>query len=220
MSLLGNLISQVAQSALQGQQPQQPQNSGLGGLLGGMLGQAQPQRRSGVDLSNGFGLDDVIGMAGMAMNANQPQQSQGGMMGQVLSNVLMNQLNGGGGGKNTLMVALLPLALNFIQQNGGLSGALGKIQNMGFGSQAQSWLSANQANQPLNPSDISQLFGEQQIAQVASQTGCDANEVCQGMANLLPEVFDHLTPDGDTNTENQANDEIGQILSQLSQFIK
>lgn len=218
MSLLGNLISQVAQSAMQGQQPQQPQNSGLGGLLGGMLGQSQPQRPA-VDLSNGFGLDDVIGMAGMAMNAKQ-NQSQGGMMGQVLSNVLISQLNGGGGGKNTLMVALLPLALNFIQQNGGLSGALNKIQSMGFGSQAQSWLSSNQPNQSLNPTDINQLFDDNQLQQIASQTGCDKNEVCQGMANLLPQVFDHLTPDGDTNTENEANDEIRQILSQLSQFTK
>lgn len=217
MSLLDNLISQVAQSAMQGQQPQQPQNSGLGGLLGSMLGQSQPQRPA-VDLSNGFGLDDVMGMANMAMNAKQ-NQSQGGMMGQVLSNVLMSQLNGGGG-KNTLMVALLPLALNFIQQSGGLSGALNKIQSMGFANQAQSWLSANQANQPLNPTAINQLFDDNQLQQVASQTGCDKNEICQGMADLLPQVFDHLTPDGDTNTENQANDEISQILSQLAQFRK
>lgn len=218
MSLLGNLISQVAQSAMQSQQPQQSQNSGLGGLLGGMLGQAQPQRPA-VDLSNGFGLDDVMGMATMAMNAKQ-NQSQGGMMGQVLGQVLTSQLNSKGGGKNAMMVALLPLALNFIQQNGGLSGALSKIQNMGFANQAQSWLSSNQANQSLNPSDISQLFDDSQLQQVASQIGCDKGEICQGMADLLPQVFDHLTPDGDTNTENQANDEINQILSQLSQFGK
>lgn len=218
MSLLGNLISQVAQSALQGQAKPQ-QDSGLGSILGGMLGQTQPQpQRPAVDLSNGFGLDDVIGMAGMAMNGKQ-NQSQGGMMGQVLGNVLSSQL-GGSAGKNALMLALLPLALNFIQQNGGLSGALAKIQNMGFGNQAQSWLSTNQANQTLNPTDISQLFDDNQLHQVTQQTGCDKNEICQGMADLLPQVFDHLTPDGDTNTENQANDEISQILSQLSQFIK
>ncbi|WP_019520296.1 YidB family protein [Faucicola boevrei] len=219
MSLLGSLITQVAQSALQGQSQQQPRNSGMGGLGGMLGGQTQAQPRSGVDLSNGFGLDDVIGMAGMVMNGNQqqsPRQSQGGALGQILGSVLGGQ----GGGKNAMMVALLPLALSFIQQNGGLSGALSKIQNMGFGNQAQSWMSANQPNQTLNPNDINQLFDPQQIAQVASQTGCDQGEVCQGMADLLPQVFDQLTPNGNTHTETQANHEINEILSQLSQFIR
>lgn len=208
MSLLTNLITQVAQSAMQGQQPQQqqPQNSGLGGMLGSVLGGGQS---SGVNLSDGFGLDDLIGMAGMAMNQNQPQvQSQG------------NVLGGQSGGKSALMVALLPLALNFIQQNGGLSGALGKVQNMGFGQQANSWMSANQSNQSLNPNDITQLFDQQQIQQVAQQTGCGEGEVCQGMADLLPQIFDQLTPDGDTNKEAEANNEINEILSQISRFIR
>ncbi|WP_410472681.1 YidB family protein [Faucicola mancuniensis] len=219
MSLLTNLITQVAQSAMQGQQPQQqqPQNSGLGGMLGSVLGGGQS---SGVNLSDGFGLDDLIGMAGMAMNQNQPQvQSQGNVLGQVLGSVLGGQ-SGGNGGKSALMVALLPLALNFIQQNGGLSGALGKVQNMGFGQQANSWMSANQPNQSLNPNDITQLFGQQQIQQVAQQTGCGEGEVCQGMADLLPQVFDQLTPDGDTNKEAEANNEINEILSQVSRFIR
>ncbi|MFW2177267.1 MULTISPECIES: YidB family protein [unclassified Moraxella] len=231
MSLLTNLVTQVAQQAIQskmGGQSAQAQDSmgGLGNVLGGMLGGGMGGQASGVNLSNGFGLDDVIGMAGMAMNGNQAQ-SQGGMLGQVLGSVLgggnsmgmnqgMQQQQSGFGGKGMLMAALLPLALSFIQKNGGLSGALGKISGMGFGQQANSWMSAGEPNQSLDANAVSQLFDSNELQQVAQQAGCGTGDVCQGMAELLPQVFDQLTPNGDTGTESQANDEISQILSQLS----
>lgn len=230
MGLLTSLVTQVAQSAIQSKMGQskmggqsQADMGGLGNIFGNVLGGGlqQPQMQS-----NGFGLDDIIGMA---MNQNQGM-SQGGVLGQVLGSVLgggmgnnvgMNQFpqsQSGFGGKGMLMAALLPIALMFIQRNGGLSGAFNKIQNMGFGHQANSWMSADQSNQPLDANDINQLFDNNELAQVAAQTGVDQSEVRQSMAELLPQLFDSLTPNGDTRTEPEANDEISEILSQLSQF--
>ena len=227
MGLLTSLVTQVAQSAIQSKMGQskmggqsQVDMGGLGNIFGNVLGGGvqQPQMQS-----NGFGLDDIIGMA---MNQNQGM-SQGGVLGQVLGSVLgggmgnnvgMNQFpqsQSGFGGKGMLMAALLPIALMFIQRNGGLSGAFNKIQNMGFGHQANSWMSAHQSNQPLDANDINQLFDNNELAQVAAQTGVDQSEVRQSMAELLPQLFDSLTPNGDTQTESQANKEISDILSQL-----
>ena len=235
MGLLTSLVTQVAQSAIQSKMGQskmggqsQADMGGLGNILGNVLGGGvqQPQMQS-----NGFRLDDIIGMA---MNQNQGM-SQGGVLGQVLGSVLgggmggglgsgmgnnvgMNQFpqsQSGFGGKGILMAALLPIALMFIQRNGGLSGAFNKIQNMGFGHQANSWMSADQSNQPLDPNDINQLFDNNELAQVAAQTGVDQSEVRQSMAELLPQLFDSLTPNGDTQTESQANNEISDILAQL-----
>ena len=235
MGLLTSLVTQVAQSAIQSKMGQskmggqsQVDMGGLGNIFGNVLGGGvqQPQMQS-----NGFGLDDIIGMA---MNQNQGM-SQGGVLGQVLGSVLgsgmggglssgmgnnvgMNQFpqsQSGFGGKGMLMAALLPIALMFIQRNGGLSGAFNKIQNMGFGHQANSWMSADQSNQPLDANDINQLFDNDELAQVAAQTGVDQSEVRQGMAELLPQLFDSLTPNGDTQTESQANNEISDILAQL-----
>ena len=235
MGLLTSLVTQVAQSAIQSKMGQskmggqsQVDMGGLGNIFGNVLGGGvqQPQMQS-----NGFGLDDIIGMA---MNQNQGM-SQGGVLGQVLGSVLgggmggglgsgmgnnvgMNQFpqsQSGFGGKGMLMAALLPIALMFIQRNGGLSGAFNKIQNMGFGHQANSWMSADQSNQPLDANDINQLFDNDELAQVASQTGVDQSEVRQSMAELLPQLFDNLTPHGDTQTESQANKEISDILAQL-----
>ena len=227
MGLLTSLVTQVAQSAIQSKMGQskmggqsQADMGGLGNIFGSVLGGGvqQPQMQS-----NGFGLDDIIGMA---MNQNQGM-SQGGVLGQVLGSVLgggmgnnvgMNQFpqsQSGFGGKGMLMAALLPIALMFIQRNGGLSGAFNKIQNMGFGHQANSWMSAEQSNQPLDANDINQLFDNNELAQVAAQTGVDQSEVRQSMAELLPQLFDSLTPNGDTQTESQANNEISDILAQL-----
>ena len=222
MGLLTSLVTQVAQSAIQSKMGGQSQADmgGLGNIFGNVLGGGvqQPQMQS-----NGFGLDDIIGMA---MNQNQGM-SQGGVLGQVLGSVLgggmgnnagMNQFpqsQSGFGGKGILMAALLPIALMFIQRNGGLSGAFNKIQNMGFGHQANSWMSADQSNQPLDANDINQLFDNNELAQVAAQTGVDQSEVRQSMAELLPQLFDSLTPNGDTQTESQANNEISDILAQL-----
>ena len=227
MGLLTSLVTQVAQSAIQSKMGQskmggqsQADMGGLGNIFGNVLGggMQQPQMQS-----NGFGLDDIIGMA---MNQNQGM-SQGGVLGQVLGSVLgggmgnnvgMNQFpqsQSGFGGKGMLMAALLPIALMFIQRNGGLSGAFNKIQNMGFDHQANSWMSADQSNQPLDADDINQLFDNNELAQVAAQTGVDQSEVRQSMAELLPQLFDSLTPNGDTQTESQANNEISDILSQL-----
>lgn len=235
MGLLTSLVTQVAQNAIQSKMGQsrmggqsQADMGGLGNIFGNVLGggMQQPQMQS-----NGFGLDDIIGMA---MNQNQGM-SQGGVLGQVLGSVLGGGMGGGlgsgmgnnvginqfpqsqsgFGGKGMLMAALLPIALMFIQRNGGLSGAFNKIQNMGFGHQANSWMSADQSNQPLDANDINQLFDNDELAQVASQTGVDQSEVRQSMAELLPQLFDSLTPNGDTQTESQANKEISDILSQL-----
>lgn len=230
MGLLTSLVTQVAQSAIQSKMGQskmggqsQADMGGLGNIFGNVLGGGvqQPQMQS-----NGFGLDDIIGMA-MNQNQGMSQMSQGGVLGQVLGSVLgsgmgnnvgMNQFpqsQSGFGGKGMLMAALLPIALMFIQRNGGLSGAFNKIQNMGFGHQANSWMSADQSNQPLDANDINQLFDNDELAQVAEQTGVDQSEVRQSMAELLPQLFDSLTPNGDTQTESQANKEISDILAQL-----
>ncbi len=235
MGLLTSLVTQVAQSAIQSKMGQskmggqsQADMGGLGNIFGNVLGGGvqQPQMQS-----NGFGLDDIIGMA---MNQNQGM-SQGGVLGQVLGSVLGGRMGGGlsggmgnnvgvnqfpqsqsgFGGKGMLMAALLPIALMFIQRNGGLSGAFNKIQNMGFGHQANSWMSADQSNQPLDANDINQLFDNDELAQVAAQTGVEQSEVRQSMAELLPQLFDNLTPNGDTQTESQANKEISDILAQL-----
>ena len=240
MSLLTSLVTQIAQNAIQNKmqgQTQMPTNisqGGLGGGLGGMFGGSRTGQQ------DGFGLDDVLGglmRGGMGSSMNSGLGGSlggsmgGGMLGQVLGSVLGGGMGGalgnnmgssgvsrsGFGGKGMLMAALLPVVLMFIQRNGGLSGALDKIRNMGFGQQANSWMSTDQ-NEFIDAGNIAQLFDQQDIDQVAQQTGADTHEIQQGLAELLPQVMDNLTPNGNLDTDGEANNEINEILSQLSQF--
>lgn len=226
MSLLGNLVTQVARQALESQSTSRSSNQntqsastgGLGDILGSVLGGNASAQANTQAQSNGFGLDDIIG--GMLGGQMGGQSSGAGGLGSILGSVLGGgQASRGaqaGNSKAMLVAALMPIALNWIQRNGGLSGALNKVKDMGFGNQAQSWMSTQQQNQNLDPNQINKLFDQQEIDHVCQQTGADETEVRQGLAELLPEIVNQLTPSGDLAKEQQANSEIDEILSQIS----
>jgi len=225
MSLLGNLVSQVARSAMNTEDNQDNtvnnstgsnNTADLGGVLGSVLGgMAQTSNNTQQQSSqadNGFGLDDIIG--GLA--GGQSGSGASGL-GDILGSVLgSNQQQGSMGGKSMLIAALMPMVLSWIKRNGGLSGALSKITAMGHESKARSWMSSQEINDNLDPDDISRLFDENEIQQVAAHTGTNDVEVRQGLAELLPEVMNQLTPNGNLDNEGQANEEIDQIINQLS----
>lgn len=224
MSLLGNLITQVARQALESNDVKpNPMNQGnnsrssggLGDLLGSVLGGSSAQANTSTQ-SNGFGLDDLLGsVLGGQRGGNV---SGAGGLGSILGSVLGGgQSNARGGNtKAMLAAALLPIALNWIKRNGGVSGALNKIQDLGFGHQAQSWMSNQQQNQNLDPQQVNKLFDSEDIDHVCKQTGADETEVRQGLSELLPEIFNQLTPTGNLEKEEEANSEINEILSQIS----
>ena len=236
MSLLGNLVSQVARSAMDPEDAQRnpvnqrinpPRTGGLGDILGGVLGGGnqpsgynpqQYERRT----DNGFGLDDIIGGLTGANQRGGGMSSGTGGLGDILGSVLGGQMTGGQtsrsgfGGKGMLIAALMPMVLSWIKRNGGLSGALSKITGMGYDNQARSWMSNQQSNDNLDPNEITRLFDESEIQQVAAHTGANEMEVRQGLAELLPEVMNQLTPNGNLDNEPEANEEIDQIMNQLS----
>ena len=235
MSLLGNLISQVARSAMNPEDAQRNpvnqrtdtrQTGGLGDILGSVLGgnsQAggyNPQQQNR-QLDNGFGLDDIIGGltgGGLTGGSQRGGMSAGaGGLGDILGSVLGGQRAGSSfGGKGMLIAALMPMVLSWIKRNGGLSSALSKITGMGHGDKARSWMSSDEVNDNLDPNEISRLFDESEIQQVAAHTGANEAEVRQGLAELLPEVMNQLTPHGNLDNENEANTEIDDIINQLS----
>ena len=90
---------------------------------------------------------------------------------------------------------LLQIALQMLQQNGGLSGILGKMQQAGYGQQAQSWIGTGQ-NMPIDPGALSQIFGQGDLGQLAQQLGISREEASGSLAQMLPNVVDQMTPDG------------------------
>jgi len=104
--------------------------------------------------------------------------------------------------------------LQMLQQNGGLSGMLGKMQQAGYGQQAQSWIGTGQ-NMPIDAGALSQIFGRGQLGQLAQQLGVSQEEASGGLAQMLPQVVDQMTPAG--QIPDNHSDLVNQALAMLQQ---
>ena len=78
---------------------------------------------------------------------------------------------------------------------GGLGGLLQQFQNAGLGNIAQSWIN-NGPNQQVQPSQLQQVFGQQQVNQWSQQTGMAPDTLLGHLAQFLPHAVDHMTPNG------------------------
>ena len=129
---------------------------------------------------------------------------------------LLGQMLGGAAGQPQMGAQaqnpLLQIALQMLQQNGGLSGVLGKMQQAGYGEQAQSWVGTGQ-NMPIDAGALSQIFGQGDLGRIAQQLGISRDEASGGLAQMLPQVVDEMTPRGQI-PDNQ-NDLVNQALAML-----
>src|SRR4029450_4851131 len=79
--------------------------------------------------------------------------------------------------------------------SGGLGNLLNQFQQKGLGDQASSWVS-NGPNKQVAPGDLANALGADQIEALTSQSGLSRDELLQGLSKFLPDVVNHLTPDG------------------------
>jgi uncharacterized protein YidB (DUF937 family) len=79
--------------------------------------------------------------------------------------------------------------------SGGLGDLMKQLQEGGHGDTANSWVGKGQ-NKPIAPGDLANALGADQIDAIASQSGMSRNDLLQGLSQYLPDVIDHLTPDG------------------------
>lgn len=78
---------------------------------------------------------------------------------------------------------------------GGLMGLLGRFHQAGMGDVAQSWVGTG-ANQPISPQQLEQVFGQQQVQQMAQQANMHPQDMLSQLSQILPQVVDRLTPNG------------------------
>ncbi|ENX05588.1 YidB family protein [Acinetobacter courvalinii] len=205
MTDLTNIVEILAKQALGGGQQQSGQAGGLGGILGSVLGQLGGQQQNTQNQQGGLGgiLGSVLGQLGGASGSTQ-------------SNAI-----GGGSTAQTLLIAVLPLVLAWIQKQGGLQGALDKLKNAGLSNQVQSWVDPQQQNAEDVPAqNIQSLFDDQDVEQVAQQTQAPKQAIYGAIASVLPQVIDSLTPQGSNTNPQEANQDIQQVLNLVSGFLK
>ena len=114
----------------------------------------------------------------------------------------------GGGGQNPL----LDIALNLITSpnTGGLQGLIENFKSKGLEDIISSWVGTGQ-NQPISKEQIFNVLGKERIQNIAQKMGIPQEEATGGLANLLPEIIDKLTPNGKIE---------GGLLDQAMKMIK
>ena len=113
-------------------------------------------------------------------------------------NVTAN-LPGGAGGLSDILKGglggLLAGGADGSVLSGGLGDLLNQFQQKGQGDAANSWVS-NGPNKQIAPGDLANALGADQIEQLSSQSGLSRDELLKGLSQYLPDVINHLTPEG------------------------
>lgn len=78
---------------------------------------------------------------------------------------------------------------------GGLPALLQQLQGSGLGDQVASWIGTGE-NQAVSGDQIKNALGEDNIQQIAQQAGVEPEHASAGLAQLLPQIIDKLTPNG------------------------
>jgi uncharacterized protein YidB (DUF937 family) len=127
---------------------------------------------------------------------NTTSGSMGGGLGGGLGDVLKGGLGGllAGGAAGSVI-------------SGGLGDLLKQLQQGGQGETANSWVS-NGPNKQIAPGDLANALGADQINSLMSQSGLSRDELLSGLSQHLPDVINHLTPDGRLPTENELSGRI------------
>ncbi|MBF7686986.1 YidB family protein [Acinetobacter rathckeae] len=202
MTDLTSIVETLAKQALGGQNNQN--SSGLGGVLGSVLGSLGNNNQS-----SNSGMGGILGSVLGSLTGGSSQQSTEN-----------NTSATGGLNAQSLLVAVVPLILSWIQQQGGLQAALDKLRGAGLANQVQSWVSPSASSDDVAQSHVEGLFDDKDIEQVAAQTQTDKQDVYSAISTVLPQIINSLTPQGEQTSSQEANNDIQKVLGMVSGFLK
>ena len=124
----------------------------------------------------------------------------------------LGQSQQGGGGQADLLGAVIGMLGQSGGQGGGLGGLAGlvnKMQQSGLGDVANSWVGTGE-NQAIAPDQLGQVLGGDMISGLTQQLGMNQGDLLGQLSQMLPQVVDKLTPNGQV-----PQGDIGNILGSL-----
>ena len=132
----------------------------------------------------------------------------------------MNILNtvlgalGGGGDQNPLMSILTSMLQSNADGSSGLGALVQQFQQNGMGDAIQSWIGSGQ-NLPVSADQIMQALGADRVGEMAQQAGIAPEDASGQLADMLPQLIDKLTPDGQMPSGDLDMGAIGSVLGSL-----
>lgn len=94
---------------------------------------------------------------------------------------------------NPLTSAVLSMLTS---QSGGISGLVQQFAAKGLGHVINSWISTGQ-NLPISPQQLQSVLGSEQVSAIAAKAGVSPETAQTGLAQILPQLIDGLTPNGE-----------------------
>jgi uncharacterized protein YidB (DUF937 family) len=145
-------------------------------------------------------LDGILGnVLGAALGGNREQSQAQDPLSAILGGLTRGSSAGSGSGTGNI---LLQLVLSMLQQQGGLGGVLGKFREAGMGAQADSWVGTGQ-NMNISPNQLEQVFGSGALSDIASKLGMSQDQAGSAMSQMLPELINQLTPQGQVTPDSE-----------------
>jgi uncharacterized protein YidB (DUF937 family) len=171
----------------------------LGQVLGGLFGQALGRRGGlggGLGGSMGGALGGGLGGGGLggALGGAAIASVLGGMLGGRRGGMMVGR-SGGSSGRTALLLMMLPMAMRWVQNNGGMNAVLERFKQKGYGKHTQSWVDTGD-NDPLDEQAVEQVVGQNDLQQMAQRLGVPENEVAEAFAEIMPEMVDKMSPQG------------------------
>lgn len=111
----------------------------------------------------------------------------------LLDSVVGALAGGQSDGGNPLLNVVMQLINN--PQTGGLSGLVQSFQQGGLGDVVNSWVSTGQ-NLPVSAEQLQSVLGGGALQNIAAQLGVSPEQASGSLADLLPQMVDKLTPNG------------------------
>jgi len=131
---------------------------------------------------------------------------------------MAGQLLGGGqqqGGNNANVLMEVMSMVN--NHPGGLPGLVQGFEQNGLGGVVNSWVSTG-ANQPVDGNQVQNVLGGEQIQNLAAKLGVSPEMASMMAAQVLPQIVNHLTPNGQVPSSGSNLMELGEGL--LKSFMK
>jgi uncharacterized protein YidB (DUF937 family) len=143
---------------------------------------------------------------------------------------ILKQLGGGGGQatglgslaeivmKNPQIVSAAISMLNpkdaSVGGGGGLADVVSAFNKGGLGDIMSSWIGGG-PNKPVDPGALANVLGPDILSQFAQKAGIGHADAGSVLASVLPELINHITPQGQVPQGNALDGALGSLLGQL-----
>jgi uncharacterized protein YidB (DUF937 family) len=125
---------------------------------------------------------------------------------------LLSRAFSGQAGQSGLVETVMSLLKG--SESGGLGGLAETFNERGLGDLMSSWIGKGE-NLPVSPEQIQEVLGSKYVQQIAEKLGISPDDASSGLAEILPQVVDKLTPDGAMPTEDMLSQGLSLIADKL-----